>query len=1372
MSTSIEIVTKSGGDVSNVSSGDITLTQPSIVKLPFGPEEVSGYEQDGNNLIVNLVSGEQEVIYGFFDAQDGERHDLVLEDGEAVVWWGQYESPWSGFTFAEIQEAAVAPVASGGGIPLWALAMGAVTTAVAVDAILDDDNDDSADNADSGQDSSGDGQTDPSTPTVDAVVVNEDSATVSGNSDPGNKVVIRDDAGNTIGEGVADDDGRYEVTTDGPLDEESDYEAVAIDDSGNESDPVEFSGGLSLSLESVTDNNLEIGGFTSPIPESQTLSGTGDPGVLVQVFSPDGELLGETTIDDSGEWQITTAEALAPSDALFDPDLASLEPVDYTVVGTTDLFRTEFPFEVSPPPEGLLDEGSPFITLPEFEGDASGDDLGGDDTGGIAPVVIDLNGDNLIQYTGTPTKLTDDLQATAWVGQDDAVLMWDKYGDGSFQDLEQIAFTEFGGNTDLEGLALEFDSNDDGVFDADDSQWSEFGVWQDADGNGVYEESEFISLEDAGIASLSLESNGDEVQRVSGVFEFGRSTAGMLDGSTRIIADTMFNMKEPVTEETGVLRPSITSRSNDLPENPGSSIIRGNARPGDNVLLYKNGDGQLDLVKNVVVDEFGTFDLTVEPALEDGANYVLYTADPDFTEFSEPVRFTGDTVRPDKMTLESITEISVDGESKVIYQGKAEPNTLVAFFNETNDRLLGQGRVDAEGNFSVVADRVPGGPAFYGNSYVFDSFGNYSLPGRTYNEPFVDDTYNIYEGAFETDAFDENQGSALNTFISGIVVGADFFEADGPNVLTVQVVDANGQVLGESNEVSRTGENANQFEITTDAPLANDVEYDLIALINGERVSLPATVQGDTAAPQAPVIEDISYIVDDDGETTTVIQGSADQVRFEGGLFVIGPDLEFDVSKLGFPDDNSNFQLEVAGEVNLSNGYKIYGYDNYRNVSEPATVGEVEIRDVYNVFGYDGPEAAAEGTLVEGITRPGDLVELRDPDTDNILGVARADENNGEFTLKTSRVLKDDESYSVSSVDENGSISIASSVVGDTKAPVGHSIKLEFDDGANPPSGLEEFANPGVTGNPNVIVSNIEEGADWYWKASPDEEWIKGVTDQETGVSSFNLFKSRDGVTEYYNVYKPVVVQIDAYGNVSDISDFTDLYPERPFQFSTAAEGNEQLEDRNTVLDSDTYRYILESGEVVLIDEDKSSGEGGSIDSIGPIVLDVDKDGDLSYSDNEVALPDLGGATTAWSGAGDGVLMWDKNADTTLTDLDQIAFTEFGGASDLQGLAIGFDSNGDGIFDAKDDAFDEFGIWQDTDNNGELNAGEFLSLEDVGIVAINLESDGVESQPADGVHEFGRGSAVLADGGEMLLSDVAFDYKPFSEDEQNALSVI
>jgi hypothetical protein len=174
---------------------------------------------------------------------------------------------------------------------------------------------------------------------------------------------------------------------------------------------------------------------------------------------------------------------------------------------------------------------------------------------------------------------------------------------------------------------------------------------------------------------------------------------------------------------------------------------------------------------------------------------------------------------------------------------------------------------------------------------------------------------------------------------------------------------------------------------------------------------------------------------------------------------------------------------------------------------------------------------------------------------------------------------------------------------------------------------------------------------------------------------------------------------------------------------------------------------------------------------VAPVVIDVNRDGVLSYG--SVAMDVNGDGhlnQTAWAAAQDGVLVWDKFADGLVHDNSQYAFGQYATkfsvdaqgfarlASDLEGLSDGFDTNKDGVFDAADEKFAEFKVWQDADQDGVSDAGEVRSLADVGITQINLVSDGVQRTPAAGVTEAGRSTANLADGSTMLVADAAFAY--------------
>jgi hypothetical protein len=161
----------------------------------------------------------------------------------------------------------------------------------------------------------------------------------------------------------------------------------------------------------------------------------------------------------------------------------------------------------------------------------------------VAPVVLDLNGDGQIGYSQIKMDLNRDgmLDTTAWVAAQDGLLMHDMYGDGSVRDNSQFAFARHGGETDLQGLAAQFDSNRDGVLDAKDSQFGEFAVWQDTDQDGVADAGEVKTLADLGITAFQLTSDGVQRTPETGVTEAGRTTAQLANGSTLVVADAAFD---------------------------------------------------------------------------------------------------------------------------------------------------------------------------------------------------------------------------------------------------------------------------------------------------------------------------------------------------------------------------------------------------------------------------------------------------------------------------------------------------------------------------------------------------------------------------------------------------------------------------------------------------------------------------------------------------------------------------------------------------------------------------------------------------------------------------------------------------------------
>jgi Ca2+-binding RTX toxin-like protein len=166
--------------------------------------------------------------------------------------------------------------------------------------------------------------------------------------------------------------------------------------------------------------------------------------------------------------------------------------------------------------------------------DDNGGDGGGNGGGGNTesskPILIDLDGDGIEILPQNQSYVLFDadddgfLERTAWVGADDGLLFWDKNGDSTLTEAEQIAFARLteADDTDLEALAALFDSNEDGVFNADDAQWNEFRIWKDENSNGGVDAGELQSLAHHQVTQIGLTySNTNQVALSDGTFVAG-----------------------------------------------------------------------------------------------------------------------------------------------------------------------------------------------------------------------------------------------------------------------------------------------------------------------------------------------------------------------------------------------------------------------------------------------------------------------------------------------------------------------------------------------------------------------------------------------------------------------------------------------------------------------------------------------------------------------------------------------------------------------------------------------------------------------------------------------------------------------------------
>jgi large repetitive protein len=173
-----------------------------------------------------------------------------------------------------------------------------------------------------------------------AVTTTNPKPVITGTSEAGATIKIKDPSGNLIGSGVVDAQGNYSITPTVALPEgTSNLSVTSTDPAGNTSTPTAVPVKLDTTAPSAPTVNPANASAT-------TLSGTGEAGATVTVKAPNGSTVCTAVVDASGNWScpvsgLTNGQVLTVTQA--DPAGNVSAPTTITVTNTPDTVAPSAP---------------------------------------------------------------------------------------------------------------------------------------------------------------------------------------------------------------------------------------------------------------------------------------------------------------------------------------------------------------------------------------------------------------------------------------------------------------------------------------------------------------------------------------------------------------------------------------------------------------------------------------------------------------------------------------------------------------------------------------------------------------------------------------------------------------------------------------------------------------------------------------------------------------------------------------------------------------------------------------------------------------------------------------------------------------------
>ncbi|HGM6166243.1 TPA: Ig-like domain-containing protein [Pseudomonas aeruginosa] len=663
--------------------------------------------------------------------------------------------------------------------------------------------------------------------TVDAVappapvIDPSNGVVISGTAEAGAKVILTDGNGNPIGETTADGSGNWTFTPATPLANGTVVNAVAQDPAGNTGPQG------STTVDAVAPNTPVVNPSNGNL-----LNGTAEPGSTVTLTDGNGNPIGQTTADGSGNWSFTPGSQL--------PNGTVVNVTASDAAGNTSL-----------PATTTVDSSLP--SIPQVD-PSNGSVISGTADAGNTIIITDGNGNPIGQVTAD--------------------------GSGNWSFTPGIPLPD--------GTVVNVVARSPSNVDSAPAVITVDGVAPAAPVIDPSNGTEISGTAEAGATVILTDGGGNPIGQAtadgSGNWTFTPSTP-LANGTVinAVAQDPAGNTSGPASVTVDAIAPPapVINPSNGV-------VISGTAEAGATVILT---DGNGNPIGQVTADGSGNWSFTPGTPLANGSVINALAQDA-----------AGNTSGPASTTVDSVAPATpvLDPSNGSVIAGTAEAGATV-ILTDGNGNPIGQVTADGSGNWSFT----PGTPLANGtvvNAVAQDPAGNTSGPAST----------TVDTVAPATPVINASNGSVITGTAE---VGAKVILTDG-----------NGNPIGET-----TADGSGNWTFTPGTPLANGTVINAVAEDAAGNASGPASTTVDSVAPSAPLLS-----ISADGALLTGTAEPNSQVRI-----VVNGDTANPITVT--VDGAGNFSLPFAPP--LITGELIAGVavDAAGNVSGPATINAPDL---------------------------------------------------------------------------------------------------------------------------------------------------------------------------------------------------------------------------------------------------------------------------------------------------------------------------------------------------------------------------------------------------------------------------------------------